>query len=158
MRPSAAQRSAQASSDPEQGEEGRPEERGERSSGPRQSIGATTRWRKEEKRSKVANWSETMQWKTLDSLASVERPVLHLWREQFASTQRYRGAHSNRCFRLLHLVNGAQCRQLFVVKCAGGYSDVGKDARVYCVASCEPIREPASLLACRETELMRAQR
>ena len=71
-----------------------------------------------------------MQWKTLDSLASVERPVLHLWREQIASTQRYRGAHSNRCFRLLHLVNGAQCRQLFVVKCAGGCSDAGRRMRV----------------------------
>ena len=65
-------------------EEERPKERGERSRRPRQSIGATTRWRKEEKRSKMANWSETMQRKTLDSRASVEQPVLHRRREQFA--------------------------------------------------------------------------
>ena len=84
MQPSAAQRSAQVEQPPEPTEEERPKERDERSSGPRQDVGATTRWKNEEKRSRMANWSETMQEKTLDSRASVEQPVLHLRREQFA--------------------------------------------------------------------------
>ena len=61
---------------PDRAEEERPREDGEWSSGPRQDVGATTRWNNEEKRSLVANWSELMQWTTLDSRASVERPVL----------------------------------------------------------------------------------
>ena len=72
MRPCAAQRSAQEEQPPEPREEERPREHGVRSSGPRQDVGATTRWRKEEKRGRMANWSETMQRKTLDSRASVE--------------------------------------------------------------------------------------
>ena len=84
MRPCAAQRSAQVEQPPEPGGDERPRDCGERSTGPRQDVGATTRWKKEKKRSKMANWSETMQEKTLDSRASVEQPVLHLRREQFA--------------------------------------------------------------------------
>ena len=139
MRPSTAQRSAQVKQRPGAAEEERPREHGKRSSGPRQDFGATTRWRKEEKRSKMANWSETMQWKTLDSLASVERPVLHLRREQFASTrqQRHGEVDSNSFSRLLHPVNGAQCRQcLFKVVLAVTMTQ-GRMC-VYCGAGCEP--------------------
>ena len=152
-----------------------------------------------------------MQWTTLDSRASVEQPVLHLRREQFADTEhsdieKYTATvfadccvwrttlhlwsesfavvvravcicgvnllhlwcaqfasverivcscgtsslhlHSTRCFRLLHLVNGAQCRQLFVARCAGSCSDSRGTARVSCAAHCEPIWGPVSLLAC----------
>ena len=84
MRPCTAQRSAQERQPPESSAEERPGECGNGSSRPRQSVGATTRRKNEEKRSRMANWSETMQEKTLDSLASVERTVLHLRREQFA--------------------------------------------------------------------------
>ena len=56
----AAQRTAQEEQPPKPQEEERPEERGERSSGPRQDIGA----RKMRKECRVANWSETMQEKT----------------------------------------------------------------------------------------------
>ena len=84
MWPCAAQERALEEQRPDRAEEERPKERGERSSRPRQDVGATTRGRKEEKRSRMANWSETMQEKTLDSRASVEQPVLHLRREQFA--------------------------------------------------------------------------
>ena len=92
MRPSAAQRSAQERQPPESSAEERPRECGNGSSRPRQSVGATTRRKKEEKRSRMANGSETMQDKTLDSLASVERTVLHLRREQFAGN----GGNSDR--------------------------------------------------------------
>ena len=53
----------------------------------------------------MANWSETMQEKTLDSLASVERTVLHLRREQFAGNG---GTDGNSFNRLLRLVNDDQ--------------------------------------------------
>ena len=72
MWPCAAQERALEEQRPDRGEEERPREDGEWSSGPRQEVGATTQWKNEEKRSKMANWSETMQRKTLDSLASVE--------------------------------------------------------------------------------------
>ena len=57
----AAQRSAQAKQRPQAAEEERPEERGERSSRPRQEPDATARWKNNEKRSRIAVWSETMQ-------------------------------------------------------------------------------------------------
>ena len=99
-----------------------------------------------------------------NGFASVERIVcicgarsLHLWCAQLASVERIVCScgtrslhlHSTRCFRLLHLVNGAQYRQLFIARCASGCTDVEKCACV-CGAHCEPIREPASLLACGE--------
>ena len=61
MQPCTAQRSAQEEQPPEQGEEERPREHGDGSSGPRQSIGATAQWKNEEKRRRIANWSEMMQ-------------------------------------------------------------------------------------------------
>ena len=45
-------------------------------------------------------------------------------------------------------MNGAQGRQSFDAKCAGGDSDAGGNARVSCVAHWEPTRGPVSLLAC----------
>ena len=81
MWPCAAQKRAPEEQRPDRAEEEEPRERGDGSSGPGQDVGATTQWRKEEKRSSMANWSETMQRKTVVSLASVERIVLHLWRE-----------------------------------------------------------------------------
>ena len=63
-------------------------------------------------------------------------------------TQRHGGVPSDSFVSLLHLVNGAQYRQLFVVKCAGGFSDAGREMRVSCAAPCEPVWGPVSLLLC----------
>ena len=61
MQPRSAQRSAQASSDPEEGEEERLGESGERSSRSGQSTGATRRWKNDEKQRRIVDWSEMMQ-------------------------------------------------------------------------------------------------
>ena len=68
MQRCAAQRTAQEEQPPKPREEERPEERGERSSGPRQDSGAG----KMRKERRVANWSEMMQRQTLDKGASAE--------------------------------------------------------------------------------------
>ena len=92
IRPCTAQRSVQERQPPESSAEERPRDCSDGLGGPRQDAGATTQRKNEEKRSRMANWSETMQEKTLDSLASVERTVLHLRREQFAGN----GGNSDR--------------------------------------------------------------